>query len=344
VRAARGAAGATALIALACAFPGADLPGAAREAAPRVRIDSLASVDTYLLLERGAWSPTGARLALLEAFTGHSPTGLAVFDAARPGSAPRTLYHAGQWIRSYGWSPDGTWLLVLFGNASPENRNWLVALPADGAAPETLIAGSPVWPAAWGPDGRIHVRRDGRWRAMDPPARWKAAAAFTPRRVRAADPGAGTRLRIRDHASGSRSAPMLLGAYFASTGDVRVLDALPDGSRALVSVQDRMGGGGRVVDAGGRSLLDLRRAGIGFEPSALSSDGALIAGSSGGGGGGDQGWARTWLEVADGAGRWTAPVEGGDGGEAPQLSREGAFIAYRSGRGTRVGRLVVEPR
>jgi len=98
----------------------------------------------------------------------------------------------------------------------------------------------------------------------------------------------------------------------------------------------------RLVDERGRTLLDLREARVRFESTAISSDGGLIVGYTGDGWIGESGWARTWLEATDATGTWTVKVEGGEGGEAPQLSREGCFVAFRSGRATRIGRLEVE--
>lgn len=136
---------------------------------------------------------------------------------------------------------------------------------------------------------------------------------------------------------------MLVGTYFTSTGEVRVLDALPDGSRALVSVSGKMRGARRLVDGRGRSLLDLGRAGIRFQPTAISGDGGLIAGFAGESDG-EGGWTRTWLEAADAGGRWSALVTGGEDGQAPQMSREGTYVAFSAAKGTTIGRLVVEPR
>lgn len=326
-------------IALAPAAAG-DAP---KHRAPEVRLEPIGTFERHVMLDPGAWSPTGHRLALLEAPAGQPPSRVALLDPAQPGAAPVELYDARQWVRSCGWSPDGTWLLVLFGSPSPDDKRWLVGVPADGTAPETLLVAGDIWPAAWGPDGAIHCRFGGRWRSLAAPARWRPADGFVPRRVRSAAPAAGTGLRMMDGAPGAKGDPLLLGTYFTSTGEVRLLDALPDGSRALVMVAGKMRGAVRVVDATGRALLDLRRSGLRFQPTAISADGGLIAGF-GGEGGGESGWSRTWLEAAAADGRWSTRVTGGENGQSPQMSREGSYVAFLAPRGTTVARLVVEPR
>lgn len=207
-RAVHGSRLAIALIACVFSVLGAVAPavvvGAPRSAPPGVRVEPVATFDRHMLLEPGAWSPVGTRLVLLEALAGEGPSRVAVFDATQPAVPPRDIYDARQWIRSCGWSPDGAWALVLFGSPSLENRRWLVAVPTDGSSPETLLVAGDIWPAAWGADGSIHYRVQGRWRALAPPARWKPAATFVPRRVPSAEAGAGSDLKLRDHSSGSR--------------------------------------------------------------------------------------------------------------------------------------------
>ncbi len=335
----RGAGGRPVAALLACGLLAAAPAWTARETAPRLALESVVALDGHLLLEPGAWSPGGLRLALLETSPGRTPTRVAVFDAARPGDPPRVVHDGRHWVRGLGWSPDGSWLLVLAGNPSPEGLRWLIAVPADGAPAETLLAVADLWPALWGPDGDVHARVGGRWRVLAPPARWKAAASFTPRPLRTAT--AGSALRVRERGPGGGGDPLVPGTYFASAGEVRTIDALPDGSRALVAVPGAMGAGLRLVDARGRTLLDLRRAGIRFMPGALSADGARILGHAGRGGGGEEGWAETWLEGAGVDGGPGVRIAGGEGGSDPQCSREGDWVAWRTARGTRVGRLVV---
>ena len=308
--------------------------------APVVRIVPIATFDSLSLTvkEPGAWSPRGARLAL------QAPRGqLWVFDTGSSPPSPRFVYDTKSWIHSCGWSPDGGWLLVLFSIPTPRNGDTLVAVPVDGGQPDTLLAGVDIWPATWSSDGSIHCRVGGLWRTLPPPAAWKPSASFVPPPLLAAEVGPGLTLRLRPFVSGQPGERVMVGTYFASGRWFQVLDALPDGSRSLVAVADDTSWARRVVDGRGRTLLDLRQAGVRFEPTAISGDGRLIVGYTG-----DwideQGWTRTWLEAADAAGRWSARVEGGEGGSDPQLSREGSFIAFRSAKGTTVARLVIEPR
>ena len=315
-------------------------PGRPAAAAPQIRIEPVASLDSLPLIlgEPGAWSPVGALLALRR-----GPNQVWVFDASRPGAPPRMVHDAGQWVRSCGWSPDGGWLLLLVGDAHPRDLRMLVAVPLDGGRPDTLRSEEKIWRAFWGPDGLIHYKVPMDWPEALPPARWKPPATFVPRQPLALDMRSG--LELWFHRVDPRQAFDLvcLGDLRHDGIQLRVLDMIPDGSRFLVAISEDTTGAMRLVDRDGRTLLDLRRAGIRFEPTAISADGRMIVGF-GGEGGGEQGYLRTWIEAADAGGRWSTRVSGGEGAQAPQLSREGSFIAYRTARGTAVGRLVIEGR
>jgi hypothetical protein len=99
------------------------------------------------------------------------------------------------------------------------------------------------------------------------------------------------------------------------------------------------------VDGEGRTLTDLQRSGLWFQPTALSGDGRLVAGFTGTWQSG-AGWTGTELRVADASGAWVAPVAGSGDAMAPQLSRSGGLVAFsdQARGGTRVGRLVLTPR
>ena len=92
----------------------------------------------------------------------------------------------------------------------------------------------------------------------------------------------------------------MLGADFMAGGKVgiRLLDRLPDGSRSLIGVSSDTSARWLIVDGDGRTVTDLRAAGLSFQPTTLSADGRLLAGFTGRWEG-EAGWAQTWLRVAD---------------------------------------------
>jgi len=315
---------------------------------PTVGLESIAAFDSLplTLADPGSWSPRGARLVLRR-----QGDEVCVIDARRPRNPPQLVYAATQRIRSVGWSPDGEWLLVLSDNAKPINTALLVAIPVAGGGPDTLLSGVDIWPAAWGPDGRVHCVVDGRRRVLAPPVRWRPLESFTPRPPMCAEIRRDLYLRLRRYQEGGPGEPILLGTYSVSGPTFAVWDALPDGSRLLVTVSDDTitryprrfpFGSQRVVDAEGLTLLDLGQTAFRLLATALSANGRLIVGFSVGGGP-EPTRARTWLEAADAGGRWSVPIAGGEGGADPQMSREGSYIAFRTGECTRVAKLVVEP-
>jgi hypothetical protein len=313
------------------------VPGAVGAApatdAPHVRITPLASLDSMWTANAGAWSPGGTWLAVRRGITQ-----LWVVDAASQRPRPRMLYDAGQWIRSYGWSPDGTWLLLLIGDANPTNLRTLVAVPLAGRGADTLRTGD-MLRAFWGSDGLVYFRTPSEWLELSAPARWKPTTSFTARPTKAIEAGPGLAIRLGP-AGGPRSELVCFDTFRQDTRMIRVLEAHPDGSRLLVAVSEDTTGITELVDGDGQRLLDFRQAGIRFEPSGLSADGRLIVGFAVDVQG--EGWSRSWLEAADVGGHWSTRIAGGDGGQAPQMSREGLFIAFGTSRGTKVARLVVE--
>jgi len=306
---------------------------AAKAPAPRIRVVPVAGYDAMPLTldPGGAWSPRGTLLALRRDL--HQ---IWVLDASRPGRRPQKVYDTGQWIRSYGWSPDGGWLLLVVGDPGPTNERMLVAASLAGAVDtlrrEDLLA------AFWGSDGSIHYQVGNEWRQSLPPAGWKPPAAFVPRPVPVIG-GEHLALTLGTGAPGARP-PLHVGTFMDDTRRVIVMDALPDGSRQLVSISEDTSAALRVVDDRGRTVTDLRRAG--FWPTSIDGDSRMIVGHAGEGGGGEQGPTRTWLVAADRDGRWTTRIAGSEGGTDPQMSREGSFIAFAVGKGTRVAQLVVE--
>jgi hypothetical protein len=315
---------------------------AAAVAAPRVRFVPIAAFDSLRIPGFGAWSPRGQRLALAD-----STTRICVFDAARPERPPRMVLDARSWVRSFSWSPDGEWLLVITGDPRPDNQVVLMAVPVDGGTPDTLRAQSELWPAVWGPDGRIHYRSGRRRFTLEAPAGWVPSAGtrlHDPPVLEVADD---LSLRFRHWSPAPGEEPLLPGADVTVGGVVRVrlIDMLPDGSRALVGVSRDTMARWRIVDADGATLTDLQRAGIAFQPTALSADGRLLAGFTGRWEG-EAGWTRTELTIADANGGWVSAIEGTEDGVGPQLSRTGMLVAFlsRASGGTRVGRLVVTRR
>ena len=139
----------------------------------------------------------------------------------------------------------------------------------------------------------------------------------------------------------------MLGADFMAGGKVgiRLMDRLPDGSRSLIGVSSDTSGRWLIVDGDGRTLTDLRTAGLDFQPTTLSADGRLLAGFTGRWEG-EAGWTQTWMRVADSGGAWNASIQGGEGGLGPQFARDGMLLAYMDGTssGTRVARLVLARR
>ncbi|HKQ57050.1 MAG TPA: hypothetical protein VJY35_04210 [Candidatus Eisenbacteria bacterium] len=310
---------------------------APKSAAPRVRIAPIAAFDSMpiRLAQPGSWSPRGTRLVLQRELNQ-----LWVLDASQPERRPRRVYDTTDWIRWYGWSPDGEWLLLISGDPSERNDRMLIAVPAGGGRPDTLRAEQDIVEAFWGSDGRVHYRVQYDWHDLPPPERWKPAAWFVPRPVPWIT-GEKLMLTLGPRA-GAYDQPAHLGTFKHDTRMIVMLDALPDGSRWLLRMSHDTTGAVRLVDGRGKTLLDVLRLRHSPQPTAIDADTQLIVGYSGDGGGGEQGWTHTWLEAADGGGRWTAKIAGGDGGSDPQMSREGSFIAWGTAAGTRVGQLVVE--
>lgn len=322
------------------ARPSAAAGGDARIAAPRVRIEPVATFDSLGLTldEPGSWSPRGTRLALRR-----DTNQVWVFDAARPATPPRLVHDAGQRIRFSGWSPDGGWLVLLLGDSDPRTVNTLVAVPLEGGRPDTLRTEANIWFAFWGPDGSIYYRVPHAWPDVPPPHRWRPHASFVARPPLALDLGPGLNLWFgRVHPR--RFHELVCFLTFRQDGlSLRVIDALPDGSRFLVSISEATSAAVRLVDGKGGTLLDLREAGIQFRPSSISGDGRWIVGSAAEAVP-EVDLPETRLEAADAEGRWVSRIEGGEACTDPQLSRSGSFIAYRTLLGTRVGRLIVERR
>lgn len=311
--------------------------------APEARIVPVASFDSFWMSGPGAWSPRGLRLALMD-----STTRIRVFDAARPEQPPRLVLDANAWVRSFSWSPDGEWLLVITGEPSPDNRRVLLAVPVSGGPPDTLRNQSELWPAVWGPDGRIHYWSGRRRFALDPPARWVPAKGTRLHEPPVLAVAEDLSLRLRHWAPAPGEEPLLFGADFMAGGEVgiRLVDRLPDGSRSLIGVSRDTLARWLIVDGDGRTVTDLRTAGLDFQPTGLSADGRLLAGFTGRWEGGEGSWTDTWLRVADSGGAWNATIVGGEGGLGPQFSRDGMLLAYmdRASSGTRVGRLVLARR
>jgi len=124
-----------------------------------------------------------------------------------------------------------------------------------------------------------------------------------------------------------------------------VLDLLPNQSRALVGVSRDTASRWLVVGSDGRTITDLHRQGIAFQPSSLSGDGRQVAGFLGRWERG-LGWQNTSLRIADAGGAWVAPIEEAAAGFSPQLSRVGSLIAFTDMRtgATHIGRLAIQPR
>jgi len=303
--------------------------------APHVRITApIVTLDSLGIDDGGAWSPHGAWLALRRGMNQ-----LWLVDPAARHPRPRLLYDEGQWIRSYRWSPDGAWLLLLIGDADPTNLRTLVAVPLDGSGVDTLRTGD-ILHAFWGSDGQIYFQTASEWLELPPPARWKPTTAFSVRPMKAIAAGRGLAIRIGPPDAHTAYELVRVGTFRQDTRTIQILDVRPDGSRLLVGVSEDTSGVTELVDGDGQPLLDLRQAGIRFEPSSLSADGRLVVGYSSDLKG--EGWSRTWLEAADTGGRWSTKIAGGDGGGWPQMSRDESFIAFRKGRGTTVARLTVE--
>lgn len=301
---------------------------------PHVRIAPIVTLDSLWLPNPGAWSPRGVCLALRR-----GPNQLWVFDASRPKTPPRMLYDARQWIRSATWSPDGEWLLLLIGDANAFDLRTLVAVPLTAGGPDTLRAGETMLRAVWGPDGLVYFRTPHEWLELPPPSRWKPTTAFHVQPAKAIDTGEGLAVTLGPPDPRQPYELVCFGTFRQDTRMVSILEALPDLSRLLVRISEDTTGVTELVDGHGQALTRL---GAAFEPTALSSDGRLIVGSDTDLDPKHGGYNHSWLVAADAAGHWTTMIAGGDGGSAPQMSREGSVIAYTARRGTRVARLTVE--
>ena len=311
-------------------------------APPTARFYAIAAFDSLDIVGPGAWSPRGERLAL-RCWT----SALYVWDARRPSRQPLQVLRAAEAIHSVSWSPDGSWLVAWVAGAEPQARTAIIAARATGGAEVVMSEEAGIRGAAWGPDGRIYAWIGRRHRAMDPPAAWRPPAGLRlapPPVLEVADD---LSLRLRHWAPAPGEEPLLAGADLRAAVGTRatLMDLLPDGSRYLIGLSRDTTATWLVVDADGRTVSDLRRSGLSFQPTSLSSDGRLVVGFSGRWGR-DAGWVGTGLRVADAGGAWVIPVAGTGEAMAPQLSRSGGFIAFsdRERGGTSVGRMVLGSR
>ena len=314
---------------------------AARDASiatPGVRIEPVARLDS-LQLTAQSWSPRGTRLALLR-----DTTEVWVMDAARPALQPRRVYRAPQRIQFCGWSPAGTWVLLLLRDPDPSGVQRLVAVPCDGDRSDTLHVGARIWFAFWGSDGMIYCRVPMSWDELAPPQRWDPRESSDRRLPLAFYLVPGLDVSFRPPDPRQMYELVCVGPTFRQDGmSLKVIDALPDGSRILVTISDAGRRASRVVNREGRTVLDLGEVGVDFAPGALSADGRWIVGTAMEGNPEIE-LPETWLEIADAGGRWTAPIQGGREASDPQMSRSGSYIAWRGLHGTRIGRLVVDRR
>jgi hypothetical protein len=301
---------------------------------------SLGAYDTLQMAGAGAWSPHGARLALIG-----PGERVYVVDAERPSAPPSRVAAPEGPVRGLSWSPDGTWLAVV---AGPDTDQTVLAVPAAGGRPDTLVRHAALRAAGWAPDGRIYCWVGVHRRALDPPPRWKgASSAAVPPVVEVTD---SLDMRLRRWAPGGAEEVLLTGIVVQLRIDpvhpvtVRAVDMLPDGSRSLVGLARDSTARWLVVGPEGRTLLDLRAAGYAFQPTTLSADGRWIGGFTGQWRNGH--WQGTRLVVAGVADRWTAPIAGTGAGLGPQFSRSGSYIAFLEpvSGATRIGRLSVLPR
>jgi WD40 repeat protein len=309
---------------------------------PRVRFIAIASLDSLAFVGPGAWSPRGQRLAL------RCSTGtLYVFDAARPTLPPRLVLRTDHEIQSCSWSPDGSWLAAVVGDSLPGKPAVIAAVAATGGTPVVMIQGRGIRPVAWGCDGRVYCWTERRRHAMDPPAGWARPASLPRLDPAVVEVAEDLSLRMRRWAPQEGEDLMLLGIDMRSRAGIRltVLDLLPNQSRALVGVSRDTASRWLVVGSDGRTITDLHRQGIAFQPSSLSGDGRQVAGFLGRWERG-LGWQNTSLRIADAGGAWVAPIEEAAAGFSPQLSRVGSLIAFTDMRtgATHIGRLAIQPR
>ncbi|MBI3539738.1 MAG: hypothetical protein HY076_05650, partial [Candidatus Eisenbacteria bacterium] len=284
----------------------------------------------------GAWSPRGARLALIG-----PEDRVYVVDAEHAERGPRRVCAPAGPVRWVSWSPDGTWLSLT---AGPDSDQVALAMPAEGGAADTLLRHAAIRASAWGRDGRIYCWIGAHRRALDPPARWTGAGgASAPPAIEVTD---SLEVRLRSWNPGPGEELLLTGVTVTIRIDrdhpvtVRPMDVLPDGSRALIGLARDSTARWLLVDGDGRTRLDLRHAGLAFQPTGIGGGGAWVAGFTGRWLGGA--WRDARIVIADGAGRWTAPIAGAASGLGPQCARAGGFIAFLEpiSGATRVGRIV----
>jgi hypothetical protein len=301
---------------------------------------SLAAYDTLQMAGAGAWSPRGARLALVG-----PAERVYVVDAEHASRAPRRVCAPDGPVRWLSWSPDGRWLAIATG---PDSDQTVFAVADSGGRPDTLMRHAALRAAGWASDGHVYAWIGAHRHVLDPPSRWTGVVASTPAPVVEVTDGLDLRLRRWSPAPGEEV--LLNGVTVQVRIDpahpvtVRAVDMLPDGSRSLIGVARDSTARWLLVGPEGRTLLDLRDAGYAFQPTTLSADGRWIGGFTGRWRDGH--WEDARLLIAGVSERWTATIAGATSGLGPQFSRTGGYIAFLEpiSGATRVGRLTVMSR
>ena len=284
------------------------------------------------------WSPTKPLIAYI------TKSGLSVFDAANPSVPPVEVYQGR--VDEYTWSPDGDWLVFKTVSIGWPSKPLvaLIAVPATGGAPCTLIDGAVVHDFVWATNGNIYYWQLGSetWTPIAPPASWpKGQYTGRPVLLFASTPATRQTKSSRQPYYFYTGLPVQAGLSGYGTF-VRSVDGFPDG-RLLIRVfaPDESGAGGNlIVDAQGTLLgrVDPSGGAAEFDGASVSSDGSFVAGHEETGDGHFTLSAK--LFVVDTNNAWRLQVEGVEWGLDPRLSRVGSFLAYMGKSGeTRIGAL-----
>lgn len=283
----------------------------------------IASFDSLRLEYGMSWSPVGQHLAL---FGEHG--GVFVFDVERPTLPPRHLLDTGG-IKTFCWSPDGRWLLLVVGS-QPGFVN-LVTVPIEGGAPIVLRKNLEAWPAIWSSTGDIYYWEDrtGRRYRVAPPAAWRQmnpnplppvpTIVYAPHDHAGSDPGY---MRLRLFLPAPIEMELPIPALEGATTNALLNDALPSGTRFLINASQSL-----VLDGSGKLVGEPGRAGLIYATS-LSADGTMVVGQLETISQDGHKLEKSSLYLIGAMGGWRLPIAIPGSGTNPQLSRHGLFLVY----------------
>ena len=292
------------------------------------------------------WSPVGTKFAFTSDYYRQH---VVVFDAAQPTTDPIPVY-SGNYADKIGWSPDGSWLLVLDITQNyppPDLRAKLIAVPADGSqVAQVLLEGSSISHPLWAANGKIYYWAP--WdatarRELDPPREWADAhpGPFLdhPELLWFPSPNRNTPLLYAFRVTPEPTLEPLTGLNAMVGVGLGPRGEFPDGRRFLANIAQGSLLYSVAVDADGQVLTRFWEATAPphFAAWSASADSRYVIGA-------DE-YAGAGLFLADDRGEWVRPIEGTSWTQAPKASRTGSLVAYMDRLSLRilVGQVAIEP-